>query len=109
VKIFVRKKSCLLVLTLMMRLYFFNQLFFIWFRKDILFTFYVCQQIPHQQIKILDHPDLQDGFDNTWSSILIAKILKEETATQGIDLLITFDSYGISGHQNHRDVHNGIW
>ncbi|KAF5176723.1 Pentatricopeptide repeat-containing protein [Thalictrum thalictroides] len=66
------------------------------------------EQIPRQQIRILDHPDLQDGFDNTWSSILIAKILKEETATWGIDLLITFDSYGISGHRNHRDVHNGI-
>ncbi|KAF9615670.1 hypothetical protein IFM89_026024 [Coptis chinensis] len=51
----------------------------------------------------------QDGFDNMWSAILISKIIQEETASQGIDLLITFDSYGISGHRNHRDLHNGIW
>ncbi|KAF9615653.1 hypothetical protein IFM89_025603, partial [Coptis chinensis] len=51
---------------------------------------------------------LKDGFDNMWSAILISKIIQEETASQGIDLLITFDSYGISGHRNHRDLHNGI-
>ncbi|PIA46813.1 hypothetical protein AQUCO_01500392v1 [Aquilegia coerulea] len=77
-------------------------------RKEELYHACTTLKIPRQQIKILDHPELQDGFDNMWSSILIAKILKEETASQNIDLLITFDSYGISGHRNHRDVHNGI-
>ncbi|KAF5175357.1 N-acetylglucosaminyl-phosphatidylinositol de-n-acetylase, partial [Thalictrum thalictroides] len=77
-------------------------------RKEELYHACTTLKIPRQQIRILDHPDLQDGFDNTWSSILIAKILKEEIATWGIDLLITFDSYGISGHRNHRDVRNGI-
>ncbi|KAF9601253.1 hypothetical protein IFM89_018363, partial [Coptis chinensis] len=77
-------------------------------RKEELYHACSSLKVPRQHIKILDHPDLQDGFDNMWSSILIAKIIKEETASLGLDLLITFDSYGISGHRNHRDVHNGV-
>ncbi|CAA0372409.1 unnamed protein product [Arabidopsis thaliana] len=38
-------------------------------------------KVPLQQLKILDHPNLQ---------------------------IITFDNYGVSGHCNHRDVHRGV-
>ncbi|KAL5704007.1 N-acetylglucosaminylphosphatidylinositol deacetylase [Ranunculus cassubicifolius] len=77
-------------------------------RKEELYHASTTLKVPHQQIKVLDHPELQDGFDNAWSSILVANIIKEEVISRGIDLLITFDRYGISGHRNHRDVHNGV-
>ncbi|XP_058090660.1 uncharacterized protein LOC131237042 isoform X2 [Magnolia sinica] len=57
---------------------------------------------------ILKVPLQQDGFDKRWSHNLLANIIEEEVKTKGIDLLITFDNYGVSGHQNHRDVHHGI-
>ncbi|GMH13685.1 hypothetical protein Nepgr_015526 [Nepenthes gracilis] len=65
-------------------------------------------KVPLQQVKILDHPDLQDGFGKVWNHTLLAKITEEEITSCGIDLVITFDSYGVSGHCNHRDVHFGI-
>ncbi|CAN6898681.1 unnamed protein product [Brassica oleracea] len=43
-------------------------------------------RVPLQQLKIVDHPNLQDGFGQ----------------------IMTFDSYGVSGHCNHRDVHRGV-
>ncbi|XP_042046176.1 probable N-acetylglucosaminyl-phosphatidylinositol de-N-acetylase isoform X3 [Salvia splendens] len=51
---------------------------------------------------------LKDGFGNVWNWDLLASIIDEETHTHSIDLIITFDNYGISGHCNHCDVHQGV-
>ncbi|KAI8022379.1 N-acetylglucosaminyl-phosphatidylinositol de-N-acetylase [Camellia lanceoleosa] len=50
-------------------------------RKEELYQASAVLKVPLQQVKILDHPDLQ---------------------------IITFDNYGVSGHCNHRDVNQGI-
>ncbi|MED6120420.1 hypothetical protein PIB30_020772 [Stylosanthes scabra] len=55
-------------------------------RKRELFQACVALKVPMQQVKIVNHPDLQDGFGK----------------------IITFDNYGVSGHCNHRDVHYGV-
>ncbi|KAL5545128.1 hypothetical protein UlMin_008912 [Ulmus minor] len=49
----------------------------------------------------LDHPDLQDGFGKVWDHNLLEKIIGDEVINHNIDLIITFDSYGVSGHCNH--------
>ncbi|KAG6437497.1 hypothetical protein SASPL_102415 [Salvia splendens] len=51
---------------------------------------------------------LKDGFGNVWNWDLLASIINDETRTHSIDLIITFDNYGISGHCNHCDVHQGV-
>ncbi|XVE67836.1 hypothetical protein DITRI_Ditri09bG0020500 [Diplodiscus trichospermus] len=50
-------------------------------RKDELYRACAVHKVQLQQVKVMDHPDLQ---------------------------LVTFDSYGVSGHCNHRDVHYGV-
>ncbi|XP_022741934.1 N-acetylglucosaminyl-phosphatidylinositol de-N-acetylase isoform X2 [Durio zibethinus] len=50
-------------------------------RKDELYLACAVHKVQLQRVKVLDHPDLQ---------------------------LITFDSYGVSGHCNHGDVHYGV-
>ncbi|XP_047307687.1 N-acetylglucosaminyl-phosphatidylinositol de-N-acetylase-like [Impatiens glandulifera] len=65
-------------------------------------------KIPLNQVKVLDHPDLQDGFGNVWNRDLVAKVIKEDVVSHAIDLIITFDNYGVSGHCNHRDLNHGI-
>ncbi|KAK9927570.1 hypothetical protein M0R45_024751 [Rubus argutus] len=77
-------------------------------RKEELYQASAILKVPHQQVKILDHPDFQDGFGNVWNRNLLAKIIEEEVVSHGIDLIITFDNYGVSGHCNHRDVHYGV-
>ncbi|KAM0942261.1 putative N-acetylglucosaminylphosphatidylinositol deacetylase [Dioscorea sansibarensis] len=51
---------------------------------------------------------LKDGFDKPWDIQLLAKLIEEEIRTRAIDLVITFDNYGVSGHPNHSDAHRGI-
>ncbi|XP_056158476.1 uncharacterized protein LOC115690680 isoform X2 [Syzygium oleosum] len=64
--------------------------------------------MPRQQVKVVDHPDLQDGFGNKWNRNLLSKIIEQEALARGIHAVITFDDYGVSGHCNHRDVHYGV-
>ncbi|GFP96067.1 n-acetylglucosaminyl-phosphatidylinositol de-n-acetylase [Phtheirospermum japonicum] len=77
-------------------------------RKEELYLACAVLKIPTQQVNILDHPDLQDGFGKAWDWNLLASIIDNEIHTCSIDLIITFDDYGISGHCNHRDVHQGV-
>ncbi|KAI8022376.1 N-acetylglucosaminyl-phosphatidylinositol de-N-acetylase [Camellia lanceoleosa] len=77
-------------------------------RKEELYQASAVLKVPPQQVKILDHPDLQDGFGKVWSCDLLARIIEEEILSHAIDLIITFDNYGVSGHCNHRDVNQGI-
>ncbi|XP_073138531.1 uncharacterized protein [Henckelia pumila] len=78
-------------------------------RKEELYLASAILRIPIEQVKIVDHPDLQDGFGKMWNWNLLADIIDEETRAHSIDLIITFDDYGVSGHCNHRDVHQGVW
>lgn len=77
-------------------------------RREELYKASTVLKVPLNQVKILDHPDLQDGFGKVWDHKLLAGIIELEISSHGIDLIITFDSYGVSGHCNHRDVHNGV-
>lgn len=78
-------------------------------RKDELHRACAVLKIPLEQVKVLDLVDFQDGFDKLWNHKSLAKIVEEEVVNWSIDLIITFDNYGVSGHCNHRDVHHGIW
>ncbi|XP_058219094.1 uncharacterized protein LOC131329750 isoform X2 [Rhododendron vialii] len=77
-------------------------------RKEELYQASAVLKIPVQQVKILDHPDFQDGFGKVWNCELLASIIDEEIRSHAIDLIITFDNYGVSGHCNHREVNLGM-
>ncbi|KAM0892353.1 hypothetical protein ACQ4PT_025813 [Festuca glaucescens] len=51
---------------------------------------------------------LKDGFQEKWDHRLLAELTMEQIHLWDIDTIVTFDSYGVSGHPNHRDVHHGI-
>ncbi|KAL5544248.1 hypothetical protein UlMin_008032 [Ulmus minor] len=77
-------------------------------RKEELYQACAILKVPLQQVKFLDHPDLQDGFGKVWDHNLLAKIIGDEVISHDIDLIITFDSYGVSGHCNHCDINHGV-
>ncbi|CAK9185743.1 unnamed protein product [Ilex paraguariensis] len=77
-------------------------------RKEELYLASAILKVPLQQVKILDHTDLQDGFGKVWNCNLVARIIEEEIHTREIEVVITFDNYGVSGHCNHCDVNRGV-
>ncbi|KAF7628793.1 putative glycan biosynthesis protein [Aspergillus flavus] len=56
----------------------------------------------------LDHYELQDNPQKWWREDLIEELVGEYVKKWNIDLIITFDDGGISGHVNHRAVSAGV-
>ncbi|CAM0144980.1 unnamed protein product [Urochloa decumbens] len=77
-------------------------------RKEELYLACDTLKIPCEQVKVLDHPKLQDGFHEKWDHGLLAELTMEHVQLWAINMIVTFDSYGVSGHPNHQDVHHGI-
>lgn len=45
---------------------------------------------------------------NAWDMNLCQNLIREHVNKHSIDLIVTFDSYGVSGHTNHRSTHQAI-
>ncbi|KAE8136326.1 putative deacetylase LmbE-like domain-containing protein [Aspergillus pseudotamarii] len=56
----------------------------------------------------LDHYELQDNPQKWWREDLIEELVGQYVEKWNIDLIITFDNGGISGHVNHRAVSAGV-
>ncbi|XP_034691753.1 probable N-acetylglucosaminyl-phosphatidylinositol de-N-acetylase isoform X5 [Vitis riparia] len=70
-------------------------------RKEELYQASAILKVPLQQVKILDHPDFQDGFGKVWNHALLAKIIEEEVISHAIDtaiaiILTCIEGYGCS-------------
>ncbi|KAN0077483.1 putative deacetylase LmbE-like domain containing protein [Elaphomyces granulatus] len=57
---------------------------------------------------VLDHRDLQDDPKKWWKEAVVEGMLKKYVDSWHIDLIITFDEGGISGHINHKAVNAGV-
>ncbi|XP_026657335.1 probable N-acetylglucosaminyl-phosphatidylinositol de-N-acetylase isoform X3 [Phoenix dactylifera] len=58
-------------------------------RKEELYRACVVLKIPLQHVKILDHPELQDGFNNRWDHKLLSTIIEDEIKMWDIDSIST--------------------
>ncbi|XP_047067253.1 probable N-acetylglucosaminyl-phosphatidylinositol de-N-acetylase [Lolium rigidum] len=77
-------------------------------RTEELYKACAALKIPAEQVEVLDHQKLQDGFQEKWDHRLLAELTMEQIRLWDIDMIVTFDSCGVSGHPNHCDVHHGI-
>ncbi|KAF2592081.1 hypothetical protein F2Q70_00044069 [Brassica cretica] len=57
-------------------------------RKDELHQACAVLRVPLEQLKVLDHPNLQDGFGQVWSHDLLAKVIGEEVSNHDIHTVI---------------------
>lgn len=61
-----------------------------------------------QNVEIIDHPNLQDGFANDWPAETIQSFIAQYIAVVGsIRTIVTFDDRGVSDHPNHIAVCRG--
>lgn len=60
-----------------------------------------------QQVQLIDDPRLPDHPTQAWPLEHAVHVLETHLPSQQIQL-ITFDSYGVSGHINHRDTFRAV-
>ncbi|KAM9320816.1 N-acetylglucosaminyl-phosphatidylinositol de-N-acetylase [Gastrophryne carolinensis] len=57
--------------------------------------------IPTSNVAILDHRDLPDDPRVQWDQHLLSDLILSHIRENNIDLVVTFDERGVSGHSNH--------
>lgn len=69
-----------------------------------------CQMlnIPQERCVSLDLPNIQDNPKVWWSEGQLLPIIEEYVKKWSIDVLVSFDNGGISGHLNHRAVASAV-
>ncbi|TRY79452.1 hypothetical protein TCAL_07558 [Tigriopus californicus] len=77
-------------------------------RKNELYKACEFLGIQEQNILILRYTKLQDNPDVRWKEELISEPILHMTIVQDIDVIVTFDRYGVSGHKNHTSVYNAM-
>ncbi|NXD23276.1 PIGL acetylase, partial [Spelaeornis formosus] len=57
--------------------------------------------IPASDITVIDHRDLPDDPAVDWDTQLLATLVLKHIEAKNINLVVTFDAGGVSGHANH--------
>lgn len=57
--------------------------------------------IASHRVTVIDDVSMRDGPDNSWPPGLVARHVGVAIATSGAQVVLTFDSVGVSGHPNH--------
>ncbi|NWS07712.1 PIGL acetylase, partial [Motacilla alba] len=64
--------------------------------------------IPASDVTVIDHRDLPDDPAVEWDTQLLATLVLEHIETKNINLVVTFDAGGVSGHANHISLYNAV-
>eukprot|EP00096_Caligus_rogercresseyi_P002721 TRINITY_DN1497_c0_g1_i1.p1 TRINITY_DN1497_c0_g1~~TRINITY_DN1497_c0_g1_i1.p1 ORF type:complete len:256 (+),score=91.23 TRINITY_DN1497_c0_g1_i1:497-1264(+) len=77
-------------------------------RKEELYRAAESLSIPKGNITLLSYTKLQDDPKARWSEELLAEILTQYVESQDIDVVLSFDRHGVSGHKNHSSIYNAL-
>ncbi|NWX05260.1 PIGL acetylase, partial [Caloenas nicobarica] len=64
--------------------------------------------IPASDVTVIDHRDLPDNPAVEWDTQLLAAFVLEHIEANNINLVITFDAGGVSGHANHISLYTAL-
>ncbi|POY71692.1 hypothetical protein BMF94_5284 [Rhodotorula taiwanensis] len=64
--------------------------------------------IDSDRCDVLDIPELADDPKAWWPAAAIEQQVESRVRTWGVDVIFTFDDYGVSGHANHRAVASAL-
>ncbi|NWT55020.1 PIGL acetylase, partial [Erythrocercus mccallii] len=64
--------------------------------------------IPASDVTVIDHRDLPDDPAVEWDTHLLATLVLKHIEAKNINLVVTFDAGGVSGHANHISLHSAV-
>ncbi|NXQ35881.1 PIGL acetylase, partial [Alaudala cheleensis] len=64
--------------------------------------------IPASDVTVIDHRDLPDDPAVEWDTELLATLILKHIEAKNINLVVTFDAGGVSGHANHISVYSAV-
>jgi len=69
-----------------------------------------CRQlgIPRANVSLANHDQFKDDPKIIWEQEKLKEVIELTCENFGVDTILSFDTYGVSGHQNHKDVHKSV-
>ncbi|XP_018427585.1 PREDICTED: N-acetylglucosaminyl-phosphatidylinositol de-N-acetylase [Nanorana parkeri] len=64
--------------------------------------------IPPSNVTVIDHRNLPDNPDIQWDKHLLSDLILTHINQKNVDLVITFDEKGVSGHSNHIALYHAV-
>ncbi|NXS95145.1 PIGL acetylase, partial [Jacana jacana] len=64
--------------------------------------------IPASDVTVIDHRDLPDNPAVEWDTQLLAAFVLKHVEANNINLVVTFDGGGVSGHANHISLYAAV-
>ncbi|KFV57286.1 N-acetylglucosaminyl-phosphatidylinositol de-N-acetylase, partial [Gavia stellata] len=64
--------------------------------------------IPASDVTVVDHRDLPDNPAVEWDTQLLAAFVLKHIEANNINLVVTFDAGGVSGHANHISLYTAL-
>ncbi|NXO61611.1 PIGL acetylase, partial [Phainopepla nitens] len=64
--------------------------------------------IPASDVTVIDHRDLPDDPAVEWDTQLLATLILKHIEAKNINLVVTFDAGGVSGHANHVSLYTAV-
>ncbi|XP_075374446.1 N-acetylglucosaminyl-phosphatidylinositol de-N-acetylase isoform X2 [Mycteria americana] len=64
--------------------------------------------IPASDVTVVDHRDLPDNPAVEWDTQLLAAFVLKHIEAKNINLVVTFDAGGVSGHANHISLYTAL-
>ncbi|KAG7314753.1 hypothetical protein KOW79_022056 [Hemibagrus wyckioides] len=77
-------------------------------RKEELLGSCAVLGIPAHRVTIIDNKELPDDPKTEWSISLTAPLILKHITTYSINLVLTFDEGGVSGHVNHIGIYKAL-
>jgi len=67
-----------------------------------------CEVLVVSNCTTLDLPDVRDGPKEVWSTQRIREIVQHYCSDSQIQLVVTFDDHGVTGHANHAALYKAL-
>ncbi|XP_077167320.1 N-acetylglucosaminyl-phosphatidylinositol de-N-acetylase [Paroedura picta] len=77
-------------------------------RKEELLKSCAVLGIPLSNVTVINHRDLPDHPSVEWDTSLLSALILKHVETNHINLVLTFDIGGVSGHTNHKSLYTAI-
>nr|XP_034995846.1 N-acetylglucosaminyl-phosphatidylinositol de-N-acetylase [Zootoca vivipara] len=77
-------------------------------RKKELLDSCLVLGIPPSNVTVIDHRDLPDHPSVEWDTQLLSALILKHVKTNQINLVVTFDARGVSGHLNHKCLYTAV-
>ncbi|XP_056253712.1 N-acetylglucosaminyl-phosphatidylinositol de-N-acetylase [Seriola aureovittata] len=77
-------------------------------RKQELLKSCAVLGIPASRVTVVDHKKLPDDTKAEWSVSLVSSVIVRHIRAHSVNMVLTFDGKGVSGHANHTAVHKAV-